>query len=90
MKLKPLRDRLVLKRISREEKTATGIIMPNASKEKNDYAEVVEISEDLKDKAAYKIGDKVLFTQYAGLTLNDGDEEYIVIKDEDILAIIID
>lgn len=90
MKLKPLRDRLVLKKISREEKTAAGIIMPNASKEKNDYAEVVELSEELKDKAAYKIGDKVLFTQYAGMTIEDGDQEYIVIKDEDILAIVID
>jgi len=90
MKLRPLGERLVLKKLQYEEKTASGILMPTAAKERPDYAEIIQISDMLKDKNIFQIGDKVIYSQYSGTNVKDGDDEYVVIKEEDVLAIVED
>lgn len=88
MKIRPLGDRVVLEKIVKEEKTVSGIIIANSKSEQADLAKVVEISEKLSDKVSYKLGDKVLYLEYAAKSIKDQDKEYLVIKDEDILAVI--
>lgn len=88
MKLRPLGKRLVLKKLQYEEKTSSGIIVPGAAKERPEYAEIVEISDKLKEKEIFNLGDKVIYSQYSGTTVKDGDDEYVVLKDEDVLAIV--
>lgn len=90
MKLRPLGERLVLKKLQFEEKTASGILMPAAAKERPDYAEITEISDSLKEKNIFQVGDKVIYAQYSGTNVKDGDDEYIVVKEEDVLAIVED
>ena len=87
MKIKPLGERLVLEKIAAEEKTLSGIIIPNSDKEQSNIANIVALSEDLKDKPV-KIGDKVLFSEYRATELKDDDKKYLVINYGDILAII--
>ncbi|NLW52148.1 MAG: co-chaperone GroES [Tissierellia bacterium] len=89
MRLKPLGDRVVLKSIKSEEITASGILMSAGREEKPDYAQIVEIAKGLEN-SELKIGDKVIYSKFAGNTVKDKDEELIVIKVEDILAIVID
>lgn len=92
MKLVPLGDRVVIQKMEKEEKTESGIVLPASAQEQPQYAEVVEISQkvlnddDFKDQI--KKGDKVIYSQYAGTNVKHGDDEYIVIKLEDILAIV--
>lgn len=87
MRLKPIGNRLVLKKFKSVEKTPSGIIMPTSEQEKPDYAEILEISEDLSEKK-FRLGDKVIYTKYAGTLFKDGDDELIIIEDKDILAIV--
>lgn len=89
MKLKPLGDRVVLKRIKSEEVTASGILMSTSREEKPDYAEIVAISQGLEN-SELKIGDRVIYSKFAGNAVKDRDDEFIVIKIEDILAIVVD
>ncbi len=88
MKIRPLGDRVVLEKIAKEEKTVSGIIIANAKADQADLALVVEISDSLSGKVSYKLGDKVLYSEYAAKSIKDEDKEYLVIKDEDILAVI--
>ena len=88
MKIRPLGDRVVLEKIAKEEKTVSGIIIANAKADQADLARVVEISDSLSGKVSYKLGDKVLYSEYAAKSIKDEDKEYLVIKDEDILAVI--
>lgn len=88
MKIKPIGDRLVLKSLKKQEKTISGIIIPDSSKEIPVFAEVIEISKDIENINDIKIGDKVLYAKYKSTTIKDKDEEYIVINKDDILAII--
>lgn len=87
MIIKPIGQRLVLKELHKEEKTSSGIIMPDSAVEKPDFAEVVDLSKDL-DTDLIKKGDKVLYTKYKGTKLKDGDDNYIVIDFEDVLAVV--
>lgn len=94
MKLVPLGDRVVLKQLEAEETTKSGIVLPSQNKEKPQQAEVVAVGPggvvDGKEvKMEVKVGDNVIFSKYAGTSvkLND-DEELIVVKQNDILAII--
>ncbi|MDO4605118.1 MAG: co-chaperone GroES [Helcococcus sp.] len=87
MKIRPIGERLVLKAIKKEEKTSSGILMPDSAIEKPEYAEVVAIAKEIEDKNI-KINDKVVYTKYKGTSIKDGDEEYILIDFEDILGII--
>ncbi len=90
--LKPLNDRVVLKMTEAEEKTASGIILSSGSKEKPQIAEVVEVGPggvvDGKEiKMIVKKGDKVVINKYAGTEVKYQGEDYIIVKQDDILAI---
>lgn len=88
MKIHPIGERLVLRSIKSEATTISGIIIPDGSKEKPVFAEIISISKDLDDKSFLKIGDKVIYTKFKGSVIKDNDEEYIVIDLQDILAIV--
>jgi chaperonin GroES len=93
MKLKPLFDKVVLKMTEAEETTASGIILAAASKEKPQVAQVVAVGPggiiDGKEVAmCVKVGDKVITSKYSGTEVKFGNEEYIVVKQSDILAIV--
>jgi chaperonin GroES len=92
-KLQPLADRLVVKPIEREEKTKGGIILPDTAKEKPQEGEVIAVgpgrmSEDGKRIAmVFKVGDKVLYAKYGGAEIKVEDEELVILRESDILAI---
>lgn len=93
MKLVPLADRVVLKQSTPEEKTKSGIILTSQSQEKPQHAEVVAVGPggmvDGKEvNMTVKIGDKVVYSKYAGSEVKLEDEEYIIVKQSDILAIV--
>ena len=86
MKIRPLRKQVIVKPITKEEKTKTGIILPDtAEKEKPEQGRVMAIGPKVKE---VKRGDLVLFTQYAPSEIKVDGKELLVIKEEDILAII--
>jgi len=86
MKIRPLRKQVIVKPITKEEKTKTGIILPDtAEKEKPEQGRVMAIGPKVKE---VKKGDLVLFTQYAPNEIKVDGKELLVIKEEDILAII--
>ena len=93
MKLVPLGDRFVLKQLVAEETTKSGIVLPGQSKEKPQQAEVVAVGPggvvDGKEvKMEVKVGDNVIYSKYAGTEVKLDDEEFIVVKQNDILAVI--
>ena len=93
MKLVPLGDRVVLKQLVAEETTKSGIVLPGQSKEKPQQAEVIAVGPggtvDGKEvKMEVKVGDQVIYFKYAGTEVKLDEEEYIVVKQNDILAII--
>ena len=93
MKLVPLGDRVVLKQLAAEETTKSGIVLPGQNKEKPQQAEVVAVGPggvvDGKEiKMEVKVGDQVVYSKYAGSEIKLEDEEYIIVKQNDILAII--
>ncbi len=89
MKLTPLADRVVLKMTEAEETTKSGIILTGSAKEKPEVAEVIEVGEGKKDVTMnVKKGDKVLLSKYSGTNVKLEGEEYIIVKMEDILAIV--
>ncbi len=93
MKLVPLGDRVVIKQLEAEEKTKSGIVLPTQAKEKPQEAEVVAVGPggivDGKEvKMEVKVGDHVIYSRYAGTEVKMDDEEYIVVRQNDILAIV--
>ena len=93
MKLKPLADRVVVKMVEAEEKTKSGIILTGAAKEKPEVAEVVAVGPggmvDGKEvKMTVKKGDKVITSKYAGTEVKMDGQEYNIVKQSDILAIV--
>jgi len=94
MKIRPLHDRVVVRRSEEERTTASGIVIPDSATEKPDQGEVVAIGNGKKDdngKAIaldVKVGDKVLFGKYAGQTVKVDGEELMVMTESDIMAII--
>ncbi|MFW6055570.1 MAG: co-chaperone GroES [Thermodesulfobacteriota bacterium] len=94
MKLKPLHDRVLVKRLEEEEKTKGGIIIPDTAKEKPIQGEVVAAGPGkLSDtgsrmEMAVKVGDKVMFNKYAGTEVKVEGEEHLVMREDDIVAII--
>ena len=89
MKVKPLADRVLVKPAPVEEKTAGGIIIPDTAKEKPLKGEVVAVGQGTKDEEmVVKEGDKVLYGKYAGTEIEIDDEEYLIMRQSDILAII--
>ncbi|MDY6821389.1 MAG: co-chaperone GroES [Deferribacterota bacterium] len=93
-KLKPLQDRVLVKRLEAEEKTEAGIIIPDTAKEKPQKGEVVAVGSGkvlengTKVNLTVKPGDKVLFSKYAGTEIEMNNEEYLIMKEDDILGII--
>lgn len=95
MKLVPLSDRVVLKELAAEETTASGIVLPGQAKEKPQQAEVVAVGPggviDGKEVVMnVKAGQKVIYSKYAGTEVKLGEDEYIVVKQNDILAVVED
>ena len=93
MKLVPLGDRVVLKQLIAEETTKSGIVLPGQSKEKPQQAEVIAVGPggvvDGKEvKMEVKVGDNVIYSKYSGTEVKIEDEEYIIVKQNDILAVI--
>lgn len=93
MNIRPLSDRVLIKRLEAEETTKSGIVLAGASKEKPQEAEVVAVGpgkvEDGKQiKMEVKAGDKVLFSKYSGSEIKYDGVEYIILKQEELLAII--
>lgn len=95
MKLVPLGDKVVLKQLVAEETTKSGIVLPGQAKEKPQQAEVIAVGPggvvDGKEVTMQvKAGDKVIFSKYSGTEVKLGEDEYIVVKQNDIVAIVED
>lgn len=92
MNIKPLGDRVVIKKVEAKEKTKSGIVLPSSAKEQPQMAEVIAIGEgitnDEKKKDQLKVGDKVIFSQYAGTEIKIDDKEVTIVKLNDILAVL--
>lgn len=92
MNLKPLGDRLVIKKVEVEERTKSGIVLPSTAKEQPQMAEIVaiggDITNDEKKKDQVKVGDKVIFSKYAGTEIKIDGEEVTILKLADILAVV--
>lgn len=94
MKLKPLNDRVVVKRIEEEEKTAGGIIIPDTAKEKPIQGEVLAVGtgklleDGTRRPLDVKAGDRVLFSKYSGTDVNVDGQELLIMREDEILAVV--
>lgn len=93
MKIRPLGDRVVIKSIEQESKTKAGIIIPDTAKEKSHQGEVIavgpgKIDDGNRIEMSVKIGDKILYKEYGGDEFKLDGKEVIVLKEEDIIAVI--
>jgi chaperonin GroES len=94
MKIRPLSDRILVKRLEEERKTASGIVIPDTAAEKPDQGEVIavgngKILEDGKVRPLeVKKGDKILFGKFAGQTVKVKGEEWLVIREEDVMGVL--
>jgi chaperonin GroES len=94
MSFRPLHDRVLVRRVEAEEKTAGGIIIPDSAKEKPAEGEIVSVGEGLRDDDGDRIaldvkaGDRVLFGKWSGTEVTVGGEELLIMKESDILGII--
>ncbi len=94
MKIRPLHDRIIVKRLEEERKTASGIVIPDTAAEKPDQGEVKavgkgKVNDDGKVRTLdVKVGDRVLFGKYSGQTVKVEGEELLVMREEDIMAIV--
>ncbi len=93
MKLAPLFDRVVLKQLVAEETTKSGIVLPGQAKEKPQQAEVIAVGpggvvEGKEITMQVKVGDKVIFSKYSGTEVEVDEEKYVIVKQNDILAVI--
>jgi len=94
MKIRPLQDRVIVKRIEEEEKTRGGIIIPDTAKEKPQEGKVIAVG---KGKTAddgkllkldVKVGDKILFGKYSGSEIKLNGEEHLIMREDDILGVV--
>jgi len=94
MKIRPLHDRIVVKRLEEERKTASGIVIPDTAAEKPDQGEVIAIGkgkilEDGKVRSLdVKVGDRILFGKYSGTTVKIKDEELLVMREDDVMGVL--
>lgn len=92
--IQPLADRVLVKRIEEEQQTKGGIIVPDTAKEKPQQGKIVEVGPGKLTEGGKRIalevkrGNKILFGKYAGTEISVGDEEYLILREDDILAII--
>ena len=93
-KFKPLQDRILVKRLEEKEIKRGGIIIPDSAKEKPQEAEVIavgpgKVTKDGKlQPMSVKVGDKILFGKYSGNEVKMGDEEYLIMREEDVLGVL--
>ncbi len=85
MQLHPLADRIVARQMEAESKTAAGILLPDSAKEKPLMAEVVAVGKDVKE---VKVGDRVLYKQFKADEIKAGTEEFLLLKEEDVMAVV--
>ena len=94
MQIRPLHDRVIVKRPEVERTTASGIVIPDNAGEKTDQGEVVAVGPGKRDEAGkllpmdVKVGDRVLFGKYSGQTVKVGGEEFLVMREEDIMGVV--
>ena len=94
MKLRPLHDRVIVKRLEEEKKTASGIVIPDSAAEKPDQGEILavgtcKVGDDGKVRPMdVKVGDRVLFGKYSGSTVKVDGDELLVMREEDIMAVV--
>ena len=94
MKIRPLHDRVIVKRLEEERKTASGIVIPDTAAEKPDHGEIVAVGPGKRDDKGNRIamdlkaGDRVLFGKYAGQTVKVEGEELLVMREEDIMGVV--
>ncbi|KRP84842.1 molecular chaperone GroES [Bradyrhizobium pachyrhizi] len=94
MKFRPLHDRVVVKRIDAEEKTAGGIIIPDSAKEKPSQGEVIAVGPGGRDESGkltpidVKVGDRVLFGKWSGTEVKIDGEEMLIMKESDIMGVL--
>lgn len=96
MKIKPLQDRIIVKRLEEEEKTKGGIIIPDAAKEKPQEGKVIAVGDGKvldngqKFDLTVKVGDKILFGKYSGTEIKIDGEEHLIMREDDVLGIVED
>ena len=94
MKIRPLHDRVLIKRVDAEDKTSGGLIIPDTAKEKPIKAEVVAVGAGKRDKDGklhaldVKAGDKILFSKYSGTEVKIDGDEHLIMREDDILGVI--
>jgi chaperonin GroES len=94
MKIRPLHDRVIVKRLDNERKTASGIVIPDNAAEKPDQGEIMAVGPGKRDENGkiitldVKVGDKVLFGKYSGQTVKVDGEELLVMREEDIMGVV--
>ena len=92
-RVRPLHDRILVKRIKQEDKTKSGIIIPDTAKEKPQEGTVTAVGSGKRDDGKVvpvdvKVGDRVLFGQYAGTEIKLNGEEYLILREDDVLGVI--
>ena len=93
MKLRPLHDRVIVKRLENETKTASGIVIPDNAAEKPDQCEILAVGPGRKNDKGdvialnVKVGDRVLFGKYSGTEVKIDGEEHLLIREDDVLAV---
>jgi chaperonin GroES len=94
MKIRPLHDRVIVKRVEEVRTTASGIVIPDTATEKPDQGEVIAVGPGKKDDSGklialdVKVGDKVLFGKYAGQTVKVDGTELLVMREEDLMGVV--
>jgi chaperonin GroES len=94
MKIRPLHDRVIVKRMEEERKTASGIVIPDTAAEKPDQGEIVAVGPGKRDDSGkliamdLKVGDRVLFGKYSGQSVKVDGEELLVMREEDVMGVV--
>ena len=94
MKIRPLHDRVIVKRLEEERKTASGIVIPDAAAEQPDQGQILAVGPGKRDDTGkpvgmdVKVADRVLFGKYAGQTVKVDGEELLVMREEDIMGVV--
>ena len=96
MKFRPLHDRVVVKRIDAEEKTAGGIIIPDTAKEKPSQGEIIAVGPGGRDETGklieldVRVGDRVLFGKWSGTEVRIDDDDYLIMKESDVMGVLVE
>ncbi len=94
LKIKPIRDRILIRRVEAEETQKGGIFIPDSAREKSQEAKVIALGTGNRDKDGnvipftVKVGDRVLLSKYGGTEARIGDDEYLLVREDDVLAIL--